>query len=124
MVKVRSIRVISAAKVAAVLYGILGLIIAPFILLGPGLAMVGGERRGFAGAIAVAVVLPFCYAIVGFIIGALMAFLYNAISHSIGGFEVELEPLASPVAALPETPVSPAVSPVSELPPSPRPDFE
>ena len=57
----------------ALLYGILGLLIAPFVLLGPGLAMVGGIRRGFAGAVVVAAILPFFYGCIGFIAGAVMA---------------------------------------------------
>ena len=90
MTTIRSVRVLSAAKVNGMLYGILGLLFAPFVLLGPGLAVAGGQRRGFGGAVVLAVVLPFFYACAGFIFGALMAFIYNAIAHAIGGLEVEL----------------------------------
>jgi hypothetical protein len=94
MTIVRSVRVVSAAKVNGILYGVLGLLLAPFFILGPGLQMIGGGRpsSGIAEIIVFAAVLPFLYAIVGFISGAVFAFLYNAISHAIGGIEVELEP--------------------------------
>jgi Transmembrane domain of unknown function (DUF3566) len=124
VIKIRSVRVLSAAKVNALLYGILGLLIAPFMLLGPGLAMAGGERRGFGGAIVFAILLPFCYAVIGFIAGALLAFIYNAISHAIGGIEVELE--SPPVSANLAAPVvSPALTPSLSVAPLPTPpEFE
>ena len=126
MTKIRTIRVYSAAKVNALLYGVLGLLIAPFFLLGPGLAMLGEDKRssGIAGIIVAAVVAPFIYAVFGFVAGAVLAFIYNAISHSVGGIEVELDlppsPIAvAPVSAIPATP-APALS---EVPPV-RPEFE
>jgi len=126
MTKIRTIRVFSLAKVNALLYGILGLLIAPFFLLGPGLAMLGESKRsaGIGGIIVAAVIAPFMYAIFGFIAGAIMAFIYNAISHSVGGIEVELDLPPSPIAIAPVSanPVSP-VPPFSEVPPA-RPEFE
>ena len=125
MTKIRTIRVFSAAKVNALLYGILGLLIAPFLVLGPGLAMIGGEKRtaGFGGVIAVAAIAPIIYAVIGFIAGAVIAFIYNAISHSVGGIEVELD-LPSPSPSLP-VPVSKVPAPApSDIPPAIRPEFE
>ncbi|PYY18596.1 MAG: hypothetical protein DMG60_07825 [Acidobacteria bacterium] len=126
MTKIRTIRVFSAAKVNALLYGILGLLIAPFLVLGPGLAMIGGEKRsaGFGGVIAVAAIAPIIYALIGFMAGAVMAFIYNAISHSVGGIEVELDlPSSSPSA--PILPVSTLPAPaLSDAPPPIRPEFE
>jgi len=110
--------------VNALLYGILGLLIAPFVLLGPGLAMVGGMRRGFGGAVVVAAILPFFYGCIGFIAGAIMAFIYNAISHAIGGLEVELE-LPPAILNAPQTPLpAPIFQPVGEVPPPAPPEFE
>jgi hypothetical protein len=115
MTKIRSIRVLSAAKVNGVLYGILGLLIAPFVLLGPGLAVAGGERHGFGGAVVLAIFLPFAYACVGFVAGALLAFIYNAISHAIGGIEVELLSLM-PGSIHTDTPVAATALPRASLP--------
>lgn len=124
--KIRTIRVFSAAKVNALLYGILGLLIAPFLLLGPGLAMIGGEKRsaGFGGVIVVAAIAPLFYALIGFVAGALMAFIYNAISLSVGGIEVELESPPSAILRPSHLPISePSAAPPSEAPPI-RPEFE
>ena len=127
MTKIRTIRVFSAAKVNALLYGIMGLLIAPFMLLGPGLAMIGGEKRaaGFGGVIAIAAVAPICYAVIGFVAGAVMAFIYNAISHSVGGIEVELDLPSSPVSGARVLPIpAPSGTPLSEPTPSVRPEIE
>jgi hypothetical protein len=117
MTTIRSIRIFSAAKVNALLYGILGLLAAPFFLLGPGLAMLGGSTRpaGVGGVIFLAAFLPFCYAIFGFITGALMAFTYNAIAHAVGGIEIELQTPPAPVIVnTPQTPL-PSAGPTSKL---------
>ena|SRR5689334_15170128 len=106
MTKIRSIRILSAAKVNAVLHGILGLLLAPLILLGPGLLMAGEKRGDFSGAVIAAAMMPFLSALFGFIIGAVLAFIYNAISHAIGGIEVELN-LPS-LAMVPPPPIAPA----------------
>jgi hypothetical protein len=121
MTTIRSIRVFSAAKVNALLYGILGLLAAPFFLLGPGLAMLGGSTRpsGVGGIIFLAAFLPFCYAIFGFITGALMAFIYNAIAHAVGGIEVELQ---TPAPVILTTPVVQPPQLAAEPPPTP-PEF-
>lgn len=128
MTEIRSVRVFSAAKVNALLYGILGLLIAPFLLLGPGFAMAAGSKRpsGVAGLIVFATIIPLVYAAIGFIAGALLAFLYNAIAHSVGGLEVELELTPAP-AALTSTQTTGSPSPAagfSEVPPSNPPEFE
>ena len=127
MTKIRSIRVFSAAKVNALLYGILGLLLAPFFLLGSGLQMIGGGQRisGVAGLIFLCLVLPFIYAIFGFITGALMAFIYNAIARAIGGIEVELELPSPTILNVPQSSLAtpPIVSP-SELPLPPAAEFE
>ena len=127
MTKIRTIRVFSAAKVNALLYGILGLLIAPFMLLGPGLAMIGGEKRspGLAGVIGFAAIAPVFYAVIGFVAGAVMAFVYNAISHSVGGIEVELDVPSSPPSTAPALAISPPPAPAAgEAPRAIPPEFE
>lgn len=126
MTKIRTVRVFSAAKVNALLYGILGLLIAPFLILGPGLAMMGGEKpAGFGGVIAIAAIAPILYALIGFVAGAVMAFIYNAISHSVGGIEVELELPSPPIATVPSLSASaPPLAGLNEPPPPVRPEFE
>lgn len=123
MIKLRSLRVFSVAKVNAVLYGILGLILAPFFLIGPGLAVMGAPemRRSLGGVVLVTAFVPLFYALFGFIFGGLIAFIYNAISHAIGGIEVEFD-LPTAVASIPPLPQIPPASGPAPLPS--RPEFE
>ena len=127
MTKVRSIGVFSAAKVYGLFNGILGLLAAPFFLLGPGFAMLGADgdkRSGFGGAIFAALLLPIFCVVFGFIGGAVMAFIYNAISHAIGGLEIELEsPSPVIVNAPPVSSSTSVVLPPSSLPPPSPPEF-
>ena len=123
MTKIRSIGVFSVAKVCGVLCGVFGLLVAPLILLGPGLAMVGGERRGFGASVLVVAILPFVYGFMGFIVGGLMAFLYNAISMALGGIEVELDIPPRPPIEVPQAAPPLLVStPVIEIPPPTNPE--
>ena len=114
MTRIRSIGVFSAAKMYGLFIGILGLLVAPLFLLGPGLAMLGADgnkRSGFGEVIVAAVMLPILSAVVGFIGGAVIAFIYNAISHAIGGLEVELEPAPPAIVNPPQVPPTPAAFP-------------
>lgn len=130
MTTIRSVRVFSAAKVNALLYGVLGLLVAPFLLLGPGMAMVGGSRpAGFGGVVLFAIFLPLFYAICGFIAGAVFAFLYNAIARAIGGIEVELAGAVIAPAIIPTNAIA-ITAPAEVLPSFPEstppkpPEFE
>jgi hypothetical protein len=127
MTKVRSIGVFSAAKIYGLFNGILGLLIAPLVLLGPGLAILGADgnkRSGFGEAIVAAVMVPIFSAVVGFIGGAVMAFIYNAISQAIGGLEVELESAPPAIVNAPQVSPPPMVfPPTSNLPPPSPPEF-
>ena len=123
MIKLRSVRVFSVAKVNAILYGILGLILAPFFLIGPGLAVMGapGMRRSLIGMVLFTAFVPLFYAVIGFIFGGLMAFIYNAISHAVGGIEIELDLSPAATGPLATQPIFPAPNPV---PLPSRPEFE
>lgn len=127
MTKIRSIGVFSAAKMYGLVNGIFGLLAAPFLLLGPGLAMLGADgdkRSGFGGAIGAAVMLPIFCVVVGFIAGAVMAFIYNAISHSVGGLEVELESAPPVIVNAPRmSSPEPDLPPRTDLPPPSPPEF-
>jgi hypothetical protein len=119
--KIRSVRPLSVAKIHGVLYGVLGLLIAPFFLIGPGLAMVGSSTShraaGFGAIILFAAIVPFCYAIIGFLMGGLMAFLYNAVASAVGGLEIELDPSFLPTSAPASVPTLPA--PTGSIVPTP-----
>jgi len=91
--KLKKIGVLSCAKV----YGIIGLIMG--LILGILLALFGGMMSaasesgimfvgmGFLGIIA----LPIFYGVVGFLAGAVTAWLYNLGAKWVGGIELEFE---------------------------------
>ena len=80
-------------KILAVLYGIMGLIFLPFMLL---MSLLGPRPEGQgAGMLAFGVgfglFLPIFYAVMGFITGVIGAFVYNLVAKWVGGIEVEVE---------------------------------
>ncbi|HVO61509.1 MAG TPA: hypothetical protein VMT53_11275 [Terriglobales bacterium] len=99
----KSIGVLSCAKIFAIIHFAIGLIFVPFFLL---MAMVGafaGPKAGNAFSAAVAIVMavfmPFLYGFLGFVMGALGAWLYNLASSWLGGIELELQPPAATMVA-------------------------
>ncbi len=92
---VKSIGVVSVAKIMGLVYGCLGLIFVPFFLFfGLVGSALGQQKAPFAGIIGVfvAIVMPVFYGLFGFISGAIGALLYNVFANLVGGFELVLEP--------------------------------
>lgn len=91
---VKSVGVLSFAKIMGLVYGCLGLIFAPiFLLIGLAGSLAGQERNPFAGAVGIvmAILMPVFYGVMGFVMGAIGALLYNLFAKLVGGFELELE---------------------------------
>jgi len=108
---VKSMGVMSVAKVMGLLYGCMGLLFAPiFVLLGLLGSLAGTDQTPFAGifGIVFAILMPVLYGVMGFIMGAIGALLYNLVAKWVGGFELELELPASRL-----QPPYPAVPPAS-----------
>ncbi len=89
---------ISVAKVAFVLYGVLGLIFGAFFaavsLLGAGLGAAHGEESALLGAVfgvGAVILLPLLYGGLGAVTGLFMAWLYNVVAGLVGGVEVRTE---------------------------------
>jgi hypothetical protein len=109
---VKSVGVLSVARILGMVHACLGLLFAPFFLLfGLIGSLAGRDRTPFAGVFGVffALFMPVIYGVMGFIVGAIGAFLYNIFSKWVGGFEVELDvasvaPAAPPVAPYPLVP--------------------
>lgn len=80
--QLRHIAPLRAGVVLAIVYGILSLVIAPFILL---IVVFGG--KGGAGFV---ILIPFLYTAAGFLGGLLVAVLYNLAARWTGGLEIEL----------------------------------
>jgi small-conductance mechanosensitive channel len=100
---IKSVGVLSCAKIFAIVHFAIGLIFVPFFLL---MAMVGafaGPKAGnpFPAAVAIvlAVFMPFFYGVLGFIMGAIGAWIYNLASSWLGGIELDLQPPAATVVA-------------------------
>jgi len=99
--QLRSIAVVSCAKVLAILYGILGLLIGAlfslFFLIGaavaPAAAFPVAANRGVISlmfGVGSIVFFPICYAVIGAVGGLVMAGLYNVIASHVGGIEIEI----------------------------------
>jgi len=101
--RINKMGVFSVAKMQAVLGLVIGLIIGviygAFIILYSliGASLVGGDAKlavgggGVVVGIIVMIAVPITYAIVGFIGGAIGAFVYNIFAGMIGGIEMEVE---------------------------------
>ena len=95
----KSIGVMSAAKIVAVMYVVMGLIAGLFF--GAIFSMIPMPSEGpdavpswlapmfGLGAI---VIMPIFYGVMGFCIGAIGALVYNGLAGVIGGVELRLEP--------------------------------
>ncbi len=95
--KVKHVDVLTAAKVTAALYGVLGLLIgvlAAFMIL---VVPIPVAARGLVApgkgvvALLALVAVPGSYLVIGFVSGALLTALYNLAVHIVGAVEVELE---------------------------------
>ena len=96
---IKRIKPMSFAKMNAVIYGLIGLLVGGMFSL---LAMAGGlaagadsESGGLAATfgmifgIGAIIIAPICYAILGFIGGLIGAVVYNFAAGMMGGIEVE-----------------------------------
>lgn len=94
VVAVKVIDVLSMAKMSAAVNGVLGLIagflLGGLILLGSSLPMI--PARHVTGlAVAVVLGMPLGHAVMGFVGGAISAFVYNLIAAYLGGVRVTFE---------------------------------
>jgi len=102
---VKSIGVLSVAKIMGLIYLCLGLLFIPFFLFFGLVGLIAGQdKTPFVGVIGVvfAILMPLVYGAMGFITGAIGALLYNVFAKMVGGFELTLE----------QRPLSPAPYPL------------
>src|SRR3974390_1912527 len=99
MVRIRSVDVMSCAKIVGVLQGAIGLLVGAFIMIA-GLAGLGAApspaKLGMFGMLMFAALTPFLYGALGFVFGAIGALLYNWVASAIGGILLELEAVPAP----------------------------
>ena len=92
--RLKHIGPLQLGKMAAGVYGALGLLLAPVFLIMSALsANLPADQRGIFALMGVGFVLaaPFLYAAIGFIIGVIGAAIYNLVAQRSGGSEVEVE---------------------------------
>ncbi|MEO5580479.1 MAG: hypothetical protein ABIR58_07450, partial [Gemmatimonadaceae bacterium] len=87
--RIRRFGVGQTAKVMGVLYGLIGVVFIPFILIA---AKFAPEQSGFGVGFAVA--LPVIYALFGFVFTAIVCAIYNLVAGWTGGVEVMLDDAA------------------------------
>lgn len=116
---VRRIGVLSSAKVAGCTYAAFGLVAGALVSVFSLMGMAFGQAlRGSSGAEAIVggllglgaiIFIPLFYGVMGFVVGALGAAVYNLVAQVIGGLEIELEagPTSGPVASHPAPPSAP-----------------
>jgi hypothetical protein len=94
MYSLRSVGAMSCAKIMGTAYFCLGLIFVPFILLGGFVApLLGNQSSQPLAGIAMwflALLVPIVYGFMGFVMGALSAWVYNLAARWIGGIRLEL----------------------------------
>jgi len=118
MFRLQSIGVLSAAKIFGIIQGAIGILIGFFFLI---FGMVGAaitpgrQKLGMVAIVVIAVMMPFIYAVIGFVAGAIWAAVYNLAAQSIGGLELRLQAELAPV--MPPTSVAPP-PPVVAPPPA------
>ncbi len=98
--RINSVGVLSCAKISAIVYGAISLIIMPFVLLaGLFMSILPRTENAPPGGLLVlfALIMPFFYAAIGFVVGALGAFVYNLAAKWVGGIEIDLQPAAGAV---------------------------
>jgi hypothetical protein len=111
---VKSVGVLSVAKIMGLLQACMGLLLAPvFLLIGVLGSMVGQQKTPFAGMFGIffALFLPVIYGVFGFVAGAIFGLLYNLFAKLVGGLELELDlrpqTLTAPYPIVPPTSVLP-----------------
>ena len=91
---VRSVAPLSVAKIAGVLYMLIGVLVgALFALAGLAGAFAGADEAGIIGSImgvGAIVVFPLLYGCFGFVFTLIGAWLYNLVAGMVGGIRFEV----------------------------------
>ena len=91
---VKSVGVMSFAKIVGLIHACVGLLFIPvFLLIGLAGVFAQEGKNPFAGIVGFvfAVLAPVFYGLMGFVMGAIGALLYNLFAKLVGGFALELE---------------------------------
>jgi hypothetical protein len=85
----------SCAKTLGIIHGCIGLIFLPFFFLAGLISLIAGRDSAPAGIaiLFISLLVPVFYGVMGFVMGALMSWVYNMVARRIGGFQLELKPV-------------------------------
>lgn len=104
--RINKFGILSVAKIYAVMIFVISLLIAiPYGLIIIVMSLTGASLGrgseafamggvGVVAGIAVMIILPIMYAIIGFIAGVIGALIYNIFAKMVGGIEIEVESVA------------------------------
>jgi len=86
---------LQAGKILGIVYGAMGLLFMPFILLLSVIAshLPHGQEAPlpFIFGLGFAIMAPVFYGVMGFLVGVIGAAIYNLVARWVGGLEVEVE---------------------------------
>ena len=92
---IRKVEVTSVAVFMAIIYAVIGFIVGLFFFLFGGIFAAAMEEAGGVGMGALGaagmIIFPFFYAFIGFIMGAVIAIIFNVFAKMIGGLAIWLD---------------------------------
>jgi hypothetical protein len=98
--QIKRIVPLSAAKMAAAIYGAMGVVLGFPLTLATVLPTIIHARQTETGlsapvisliVLALVIIIPIFYALIGFIIGIVGAAIYNLVARWLGGLQIEAE---------------------------------
>ena len=96
----KRIGILSAGKIAGLIYACFGLLVGAFFslfaLIGSVAGMSAGEEEAAFGllfGVGAVIIMPLFYGFIGFVGGLISALIYNLLAKVVGGLELELEPI-------------------------------
>ena len=118
--QLRHLDILSVAKMLALIYAVIGIIFGVLyalfmVIFTSSMAIMAEEREelagmmggGIVGALCMVILFPIFYAILGFIGGALVAWLYNVAAGRMGGVVMRFESMDGPAGMTPPAPMAP-----------------
>ena len=100
MHELKRLDVISVGKIMGMVYGLLAVLLSPLFLI----MMIAGvfsqdkDAAVISGIVGImlAVAIPFVYGAMAFVVGCIVALIYNFAAGRVGGVRFELQPISIP----------------------------